>query len=430
MKNVLSSCAFILTLLFPTFSRAAWKEHPAAVQTVYQDQVPHTDPTGRPLAQFDADHSFFPLALYHALQGQYTGIQYELKDDAAAGFNACMPFEIQDPRMIADAARSAHMQVIVHEPTDQVVTALAHHPAMIAWYLDEEPMGQFHVPGMDQRFATFVARRNQIRALDPIHPVFPLDVPLIVGNARPWWIKWNTAGDVSSHDNYPINPHHRSLSFEYGIPETVALAAQSVKQEKPVWVCLPTFEIAGPAWPFNMPTSRQLRCMVYTSIVHGATGIIYFALDSFATRTGSVVGMSPDPRASYGQGIEATADQLQMSRALWQSAVSINQQITTLRPAIFSPTEKIPYHVDLDDAWPTITPDPIRTLLKRDPAGGCVMLLVNIDAAPMHVRVRCPGYVAKQQFESPSAGGFSQTADGFEMICTPYDARVIRMTKK
>lgn len=419
-----------LLLFLPAVASAGWKEHSAAVQTVYQDHVPHTDPAGRPMAKFDPDRSFFPLVLYHALQGKHDGIQYELKDDAAAGFNACMPYESQDPRAIADAAGAAKMRVIIHEPSDQIVQALAHHPAMLAWYLDEEPMGQFHVPGMDARFDSFLKRRDRIHSLDPNHPVFPLDVPLIVGNARPWWVKWNTAGDVSAHDNYPINPHHRSLSFEYGIPETVSLAAQSVKEAKPVWVCLPAFEIAGPAWPFNMPTPRQLRCMVYTSIVHGATGVMYFALDSFATRTGSVVGMSPDPSPSYGRGIVATEDQLRMSRDLWHAAESINKQIDLLRPALLSPTEKIPYQVDLDDGWPGITPEPIRSLLKHDPAGGSVLLLVNIDAAPMHVRVHCKGYTAQQQFEAPGAGQFQATGEGFELICTPYDARVIRLSTK
>ena len=59
MKNVFSYLALVITFLFPTFSFAAWKEHPAAVQTVYQHHVPQTDPTGRPLAQYDPDHSFF-----------------------------------------------------------------------------------------------------------------------------------------------------------------------------------------------------------------------------------------------------------------------------------------------------------------------------------------------------------------------------------
>lgn len=426
MQHSLALLALAICLL-PAVTSAAWKEHPAAIQTVYQSHVPHTDRTGRLMTQFDADRSFFPLVLYHALQGEYDGIRYELKDDAAAGFNACMPYESQDPRAIADAAAGAKMQMIVHAPTDAIVQTLAHYPAMLAWYLDEEPMGQFHVPGMDARFEAFLKRRDQIHALDPQHPVFPLDVPLIVGNAQPWWIKWNTSGDISAHDNYPINPRHRSLSFDYGIPESVSLAARSVKESKPMWVCLPTFEIAGSAWPFNMPTTRQLRCMVYTAIVHGATGVMYFALDSHATRTGSVVGMSPAPRASYGEGIVATEDQVRMSRDLWEAAAAINKQIDSLRPALLSPTDSISYQVDLDEAWPSITPEPIRTLVKHDPAGGSIMLLVNMDDAPIHVRIRCKGLAAVQQFEAAGAGQFQPGADGFELICTPYDARVIRL---
>jgi hypothetical protein len=429
MKHSLAAGMLALHLLCAP-ALAAWKEHPEAIQTVYQQQVPHTDRTGRLMTEFDADRSFFPLVLYHALQGEYDGVRYELKDDAAAGFNACVPYETQDPRSIADAAAAAKMQMIVHAPSDAIVQALARHPSLLAWYLDEEPMGQFHVPGMDGRFAAFLKRRDQIHALDPQHPVFPLDVPLIVDNAQPWWIKWNTAGDVSAHDNYPINPRHRSLSFEYGIPESVSLAARSVKESKPVWVCLPSFEIAGPAWPFNMPTTRQLRCMVYTAIVHGATGVMYFALDSHATRIGSVVGMSSAPRASYGEGIVAIEDQLRMSRDLWQAAAAINKQIDSLRPALLSPTESIPYQVDLDDGWPSITPEPIRTLLKHEPAGGSVMLLVNMDDAPIHVRVRCKGFTAAQQFEAAGAGQFEAQSDGFELTCTPYDARVIRLRSR
>ncbi len=40
-----------------------WVEHPAAIQTVYQAGVPHTDRTGGRLDAFDAKESFFPLAL-------------------------------------------------------------------------------------------------------------------------------------------------------------------------------------------------------------------------------------------------------------------------------------------------------------------------------------------------------------------------------
>jgi hypothetical protein len=417
-------------LAFPVGIDAAWKEHPAAVQTVYQDHVPHTDRTGRPMERFDAERSFFPLVLYHALQGEHQGIRYELKDDAAAGFNACMPYEGQDPRALVEAAEKARVQLIVHRPSDEIVKALAHNPAVLAWYLDEEPTSNDQGPGMEGHFAAFVRRREQIRAIDPGHPVFALDVPLVSGPLVPWWIKWTTAGDVSAHDNYPINQHHPSLSFALGLPESVSLAVKSNKEDKPVWVCLQAFEGLSPQWEFSMPSTRQLRCMVYTAIVHGATGIMYFALDSHVTRAGAVVGMAPAPRASYGANLVATADQLRISRALWDESVVINKEIESLRPALLSRTEKIPYDVALDDTWPSTTPEPIRTLLKHDPAGGSVMLIVNIDSAPVHVRIGCKGFAAEQQFEEAGAGNFAATADGFEMTCTPYDVRIVHFSPR
>eukprot|EP01050_Picozoa_sp_SAG11_P013449 SAG11_NODE_1573_length_4664_cov_3.235487_1_plen_48_part_10 len=42
-----------------------------------------------------------------------------------------------------------------------------------------------------------------------------------------------------------------------------------------------------------MPTPREMRGQVYAGIVHGATGIIYFAMDSGVTRDGEVMGIAP-----------------------------------------------------------------------------------------------------------------------------------------
>src|SRR5215207_2319311 len=97
------ACAFasLLPLLTPlaqavqTARAADWVEHPAAVQAIYQSHVPHTDRTGRPLKTFDADRSFFPLALYHALHGEVRGRRYDLADYRKAGFNAVHFWERQ-----------------------------------------------------------------------------------------------------------------------------------------------------------------------------------------------------------------------------------------------------------------------------------------------------------------------------------------------
>ena len=65
-----------------------------------------------------------------------------------------------------------------------------------------------------------------------------------------------------------------------------------------MWFCLQTFEAPGPNFLFEMPSARQVRCMTYTAIIHGATGIIDFAFDSQVTRNGDVVGiwMATNPR--------------------------------------------------------------------------------------------------------------------------------------
>jgi hypothetical protein len=42
-----------------------------------------------------------------------------------------------------------------------------------------------------------------------------------------------------------------------------------------------------------MPSPREMRGQVYAGIVHGATGIIYFAMDSGVTRDGQVMGIAP-----------------------------------------------------------------------------------------------------------------------------------------
>ncbi len=419
-------------LSFSSLCRGEWVPHPAAVQTVYQQRVPHTDRHGRAMETFDPARSFFPLTLYHALHGEHRGRKYDLADYAKAGFNSAHFWEGQKLPELADAAAAAEVQLIVHWPSNEDVKCYREHPAVLAWYLDEEPTGGHWDKDMEGHFQRFLQRRGELKQIDPHHPVFALDVPWITAPATDWWIKWNTAGDISVHDNYPVNQHRQSLSFDHGIPETVGLAVKSNEQKKPVWICLPTFEQNDQRFQFSMPSSRQLRCMAYTSIVHGATGLMYFALDSWVTRNGSVVGMAPDATASYGQDLVATADQLRLSRELWQAAVALNREIEQLRPALLSPTAKLPYEVHLDSDWPPVTPEPIRTLLKTDPSGGFVLLVVNIDASPQRVRIVFPdsNLAAEQLFESQGAGRFSAEKGGFQFLSGPYDVRAIRLKQE
>src|SRR5688500_17873614 len=212
--------AFGLAMLNPLVSaaNAQWIEHPAAVQAVYQSAVPHTDRTGGRLDAYDATKSFFPIVLYHALHGEHRGRRYDLADFRKAGFNAVHLWERQTLVDLAPVAERAGVQLIIHWPSDADIKNFRDHPAVLAWYLDEEPTGAYWDKDMAEKFAAFVKRREVIRAIDPRRAVFALDVPWITPPATEWWIKWATCGDVSAHDNYPINQHRRSLSFDQGVP--------------------------------------------------------------------------------------------------------------------------------------------------------------------------------------------------------------------
>lgn len=406
---------------------AAWVEHPGAIQAIYQDGVPHTDRQGAPLDHFDPEHSFLPIGLYHAVNGDLHGRTYRFQDFADAGFNTLHLWEGQHLKDVADAAKAANLQLIIHRPTDAEITGFRDHPAVLGWYLDEEPTGSYwgnaNKP-MAEFFADFVHRRDAIRQLDPRHPVFAIDLPLVVPPMFEWWKKWNTAGDVSAHDNYPIGPRRQTLSFELGIPQSVSMAVKLNEQRKPVWVVVQAFEIHHNLYPFNMPTARQLRAMTYAAFIYGATGVIDFALDSWVTRDGNVVGMAADPQASYGSALVATQDQLRGSRDLWNGAVALNKELHQLIPVLLSRTSKVEYHVELDGDWPPITKEPICTLLKEDPSGGLVLLVANVDDAAQHVRIRLPGRVVHPQplFDADDAAGLKSSDDHFELIVGPFAA--------
>ena len=94
----------------------------------------------------------------------------------------------------------------------------------------------------------------------------------ISSNGAMRWTNWNTAGDFSSHYNYPIGPVNQSInrgiaaSALNGIPQTVSLAVESNNETKPVWLVVSAFELVcapDAEKPYRFPTPMQLRAQVY-----------------------------------------------------------------------------------------------------------------------------------------------------------------------
>jgi hypothetical protein len=409
-------------------AKADWKNVSDGIQHIYQGGVPHTDRNGNPLAKYDPAHSFFPLSIYHAFEGQDAGINYRYADLVKAGYNCAFTYPAVNQPTALKQAEAAGLQLMLWNPKEEDVKSNLNSPALLGYCMDDEPIGHYG-NGLEKRFADIVARRDAIRTIDKTHPVMLVDSAWIQPPVTAWWIKINTAFDVSSHDNYPMDSKNRSLSHQQGIPESVSLAVGANKEQKPLWFVAQNFEQPGSRFNFTFPTVTQQRSMAYTSIIHGATGIVQFSLDSYITREANVIGIAPNSQPKHQIGVVATKDQLRQSRNLWDATIELNGELTQLRPALLSPTANVPYEIAIDDKWQTVTPNPIRTLLKTTPAGGYVLLMANIDDAPTRARIRFPekNYKLTELFNPADAGLFKRDGDAFEFLSAPYDVRVFQI---
>ncbi len=134
------------------------------------------------------------------------------------------------------------------------LTALRDHPALLCWYVFDEPSGE--------RFAEADRRLKLAHELDPDHPALINYLSdKLTGHM----------GDIYSTDIYPI-PHGLPL---HAIQGTAAMAAAAKPEHKPVWIWLQGTGYAY--WMDREPTPRELSCMVYGSLIAGARGIYYFA---------------------------------------------------------------------------------------------------------------------------------------------------------
>jgi hypothetical protein len=397
---------------------------PASRQTQHQMGVPHTNRVGQTRLAYDPEVSFLPLVLYHSLINEhFYGENYSGAEYTAAGFNTLHYWPAIPLAAQVAFSRANGFQTIAQIGTSpnasamtEIVRPYATDDAVLGWFLEEEPTGAKGCfkpaaaptpPTCQLAWDAYTATKRGIKAIDTTHAVFNLDcawtdVDAAGNDPRAWWHKWNSDGDVSCHDNYPFpggnpaapgkDPALRfgwgTLARKQGITETVPLAVRAVNESKPVWLTIQAFEQpGGPSFWWTMPTEAQLRVQAYSAAVFGAAGVIYFALDSWVTRVGDVIGIGPatpfmtSTRNGGGTPINATASSARASRLLWAAAGRLNRELTSLASAILSPTDPADYAVGF--AGNNFSATPLRSVLKQDPARGLVLLAVNVDVGTM-----------------------------------------------
>ncbi len=418
-----------------------------ATQTIYRHGVPHTDRQGRLLKQYDPERSFFQIGIWGApLPGKYYDSVSDWNVLKEAGINTVWPWAC-DPAQALDAAKPFPFQIVLMgEIADTALGQIRDHPSLLGNVWMDEPIGGLGSRDMDELFGKFEAYRQRVGQTLPDLPVFINDAPWIMPPATSWWLKWNSSGNVSCQDNYPVMNHTgRAVSIgsePNGIPQTVSLAVADVREEKPVWLIVGAFEAPGAygqTFPFRFPAPEQLRACVYAGIIHGATGIVYFTWDTYVPRDGGVIGMAPDPKSAYTPSprkegctnpTPATPMQLVASRALWETARQVNRELAELTPLILSPTAgpEFKYSVDISGKAPTATP--LRLMAKKVNASEFLLMTVNLDDAVLKASFTFSDALLKVEtlYENQLPLHLPPDAKQFSVTYEPFAVHVIKLS--
>lgn len=138
------------------------------------------------------------------------------------------------------------------------VIAFRDHPALLAWYISDEPTGNYITP----EFLESIYK--SVKEADPWHPVSIVFMAPFMSS-----VKYAGAMDIVMADPYPVPISPVTMAGEVAGQLTGEFSG-----EKPVWIVPQAF--GGGEWWEREPTLQEIRAMTYQSIIKGARGIQYF----------------------------------------------------------------------------------------------------------------------------------------------------------
>jgi hypothetical protein len=200
------------------------------------------------LAETEAPQGFNMIAAYQDANRDFDQIRAYLDRCAQVGMRVHY-----DIRAIAQAEPSAAKW----EALRREVEAFRDHPALLAWYLCDEPDGQKIPP------ARLVEAYDFIKQLDPYHPI------TMVFCMPAKAIAYVDAMDIMMADPYPIPDAPVST-----VADWADQLNRAVDYGMPLWIVPQAF--GGGEWWKREPSAREERAMTYLALVHDATGIQYF----------------------------------------------------------------------------------------------------------------------------------------------------------
>ncbi|QZE14203.1 hypothetical protein K4L44_17080 [Halosquirtibacter laminarini] len=229
------------------------------------------------------------------------------------------------------------------ELLQEEVLRMKDHPALLSWYLSDEPVGQ----GRDPRYLE--KAYNLIHTLDPYHPITM--VFMTPSRAS----EFDTSMDIAMTDPYPIpGPIDE-------IPQSVNVLMNQFEYRKGVWYVPQTFG-GGEFWE-REPTEQEIRAMCYSAIQQGAMG-----LQAFIKK-----GVNEFPKSiTSWNGYVKVVNEIQMLMP-WLNSRAMRQELTTENSDI------------LASYW------------RRDDSG--LLIVVNKSNKPMNFNVALPSSCREEKVE-------------------------------
>ncbi len=228
-------------------------------------------------------HQFFPFGFYC-----YSPVYPSLpEEEVVKGFNVISPYQKILPETLTERKaymdRCAELGMKVHYNLLSVsggggvnskieglsdsakrtrlieeIKTFRDHPALLAWYISDEPNGRKTDPEILKELY------NTVKEIDPWHPVTIVFTAPVLDSR-----KYYEALDIVMADSYPIPDLPVSL-----VGDITGQLRTEFNGKKPVWIVPQVFG-GGELWG-REPTTQEVRSMTWQSIIKGATGIQYF----------------------------------------------------------------------------------------------------------------------------------------------------------
>lgn len=241
--------------------------------------------------------------------------------------------------------------------TPAVVNAYKNHPAILAWYLNDE-LPRTLEPALEGYY-------QKVVDTDPTHPCYVVLCEMSEVKYFP------ATTDIMGVDLYPVPSQPLTL-----VSDEAETATSAVHGHKPIWIVPQAFAwyqygtnpdrghtpTAEELKQGRAPTFDETRCMTYLALTHGAKGLIYYCYYDLRL--------------------------LPQHKEMWDWMKKIGLEAKTLSPILLSP-----------DDFGTVPCAPasahIHTKLKRY-NGRLYLMAVNPDRTPCKVKFNIQHRIAGQ----------------------------------